>query len=109
MKNKIKTLKSNYQIKQLFKNGKTKKTKDFVLKYQKNKIGDLQFAISVNKKVFRTAVLRNQVKRQIRQIIRSFNQIKPIDMLVIVLNNYINNKFEINKKNITNIYNQIKE
>ena len=110
MKNKkITTLRSNYQIKELFKNGNTKKTNDFLLKYQKNKTGDLQFAISVNKKVFRTAVLRNKIKRQVRQIIRSFNQIKSIDMLVSVLNNYINNKFETNKRNITNTYKQIKE
>ena len=107
--NKITTLSSNLQIKELFKNGNTKKNNDFLIKYKKNNVGNLQFAISVNKKIFRTAVLRNKIKRQIRSIIRSFNQVKSIDMLVIVLKNYTNNTFELNKNNILNTYNQIKQ
>ena len=98
--NKIQSLKSNLQIKELFKTGKSLKTNDFLLKYRKNTTGNLQFAISVNKKIFRTAVIRNKIKRQIRQIVRSLKQIKSIDMLVIVASNYLNNKYETNKKNI---------
>ena len=106
---KITPLRSNIKIKELFKNGYSKKTNDFILKYRKNNVENLQFTISVNKKVFRTAVLRNKIKRQIRQIIRSIKQIKSVDMLIIVLISFTKNKYEVNKKNIINTYKQIKE
>jgi ribonuclease P protein component len=79
----------------------------FRLHYLNNKLKKLRFGLAVNKKNFKTAVLRNKIKRQMREIIRHIDSPKHIDMVVIVKYAYINNTFQANKKMFTTLYNTI--
>jgi ribonuclease P protein component len=79
----------------------------FRIHYLPNKIQKLRFGLAVNKKNFKTAVLRNKIKRQMREIIKSVSPPKNVDIVVIVKYAYINNVFQANKKMFINLYNSI--
>lgn len=66
-----------------------------------------RYAISVNKKTFRTAVLRNKIKRQIRSLIRNLEEPKNIDCLIVVKKEYLNNDYKNIKKKFFEIYQKI--
>ncbi len=100
------SLKSNQLIKEVYRNGMQIKNESFTLKFISNELEQMRFAISVNKKLFRTAVLRNKIKRQIRAIVRSLKMIKSIDVLIIVQINYLKNTFTKNRDLLINLYNK---
>ena len=79
----------------------------FRIHYLSNKLKKLRFGLAVNKKNFKTAVLRNKIKRQMREIIRKIDNIRSIDIVVIVKYAYINNTFQANQKMFINLYNTI--
>lgn len=105
--NKISSLKSNIQIKQIYIKGKNVKNNEYVFKYLPNSTNTTQIAISPNKKHFKTAVLRNKIKRQIRSMVRSMNIKKSINVLIIVLPNYINNSYIQNFNSLNTLFNKI--
>jgi ribonuclease P protein component len=78
----------------------------FKIKAKPNNLNKLRFGLAVNKKNFPTAVMRNLVKRQMRQIIQKVEP-KSIDMIVVVKSNYINNKYINNAKFFNEVYNLI--
>lgn len=106
--NQFTILKKNLEIKQLFQKGKFISNSIFVLKYQENYFKQTRYAISVNKKIFRTAVLRNKIKRQIRNIVRNLPSYKNIDILVIVKNLYLEKDFNTINNSFQSLYNKIK-
>ncbi len=57
-------------IEKLFKNGDLYKTKHLIFKFEKQKDGPSKFAISVSKKIYKSAVKRNKLRRQIYDAIR---------------------------------------
>lgn len=79
----------------------------FRIHYFPNKLQKLRFGLAVNKKNFKTAVLRNKIKRQMREIIKALQLIKHLDIVVIVKYAYINNTFQSNQKMFINLYNTI--
>jgi ribonuclease P protein component len=79
----------------------------FRIHYLPNKIKKLRFGLAVNKKNFKTAVLRNRIKRQMRMIVKSITTPKHIDIVIVVKYAYINNSFQANKKMFINLYNTI--
>jgi ribonuclease P protein component len=74
--------------------------------YYKKNNSNLNFAIATPSKIFRTAVLRNRTKRQIRMIIASLPN-KSLSILIVVNGEYLKNSFEQNKNEITNLYNKL--
>jgi ribonuclease P protein component len=79
----------------------------FRIHYLPNKLNGLRFGLAVNKKNFKTAVVRNKIKRQMRMIVRTITTIKSMDIVVIVKYAYINNTFQANSKMFVNLYNSI--
>jgi ribonuclease P protein component len=55
----------------LFSRAKTLKNPLFLIKYTKNEANTAFFAVAASKKVFKTAVLRNKVRRRIYNALRS--------------------------------------
>ena len=109
MKNKIvgTSLRQNSQIKNVLKNGLTISNDVYILKYI-NSNQKLEFAISTNKKIFRTAVIRNKIKRQIRTFIRKLPNLKPIKLLIIVKIKFLDNSYEQNYLSLEKMIKKVK-
>ena len=89
------SLKRNSQIKNVLKQGLTISGDVYILKY-KDSEQKFEFAISTNKKIFRTAVIRNKIKRQIKSFIRNMPNLKLIKLLIIVKAKFLDNSYEQN-------------
>jgi len=65
-------LKKKKDFEYLFKKGKSQESKKefLVLRYKENNLKNTRFGLIVSKKVFKRAVLRNKIKRQLRNILR---------------------------------------
>ena len=109
MKNKIvgTSLRQNSQIKNVLKNGLTISNDVYFFKYINSK-QKLEFAISINKKIFRTAVIRNKIKRQIRTFIRKLPNLKPIKLLIIVKIKFLDNSYEQNYLSLEKMIKKVK-
>jgi ribonuclease P protein component len=90
---------------EVFSNGKTIKTNYFLLKYRTNEENIVRVSVVASKKIFKTAVLRNKVKRKFKAILKETNLIQTNNDLIFILNKNI----EIAKrKDVTLIINQIR-
>ncbi len=78
-------LKKKKEFERVFKEGKAKK-KDFLfIKFIKNNLDDTRFGFVVSKKISKKAVVRNKVKRRLREAAREMlSEIKPGYDIVIV-------------------------
>ena len=92
---KFSTIKKNSEIAEIFHSGHSLFNNCFTINYVRES-NEYKFAISVNKKIFRTAVERNKIKRQIRTFIRQIKNIRPIQFLVIVKKQYLKNTYNRN-------------
>lgn len=68
----------------LFSNAKNLKTPLFIVKFQKNQ--RLIFSVAPSKKIFKTAVERNKVKRRIYNAIKEVNPTGLLFAIVIIPN-----------------------
>ncbi len=92
---KFSAIKKNSEIAEIFHTGNSLFNNCFTINYVRLS-NEYKFAISVNKKVFRTAVERNKIKRQIRTFIKQVKNMKPIQFLVIVKKQYLKNTYNRN-------------
>lgn len=78
------------------KNGRTFSSRFFLLKTGENNEGLSRFGFLVSKKISKSAVIRNRIKRQIRRCIEENlnNIISGVDMLFIAKNESINSTTE---------------
>ena len=87
-------VKENKDFSRIINNGKRYWNDVYSIYYDKNNYGDYRIGISVSKKMG-NAVVRNKIKRQIRNIADKYKNIyqKDKDYIIIVRKNYINLKF----------------
>ncbi len=72
----------------------------FVLYYQKNDLGYLRIGLSVGKKLGK-AVLRNRIKRQLREMAGSiFDFTLSFDLVIIVRKPYLEHGFQSNREDL---------
>lgn len=92
-KNRLK-LKKDFE--QVFKQGKGFKQNFLFMKVIENGLDETRFGFVVSKKISNKAVIRNKIKRQLREIIRNqINQIKKgLDIVLIVLPGIENKDFQ---------------
>ena len=109
MKDKIvcTSLRQNSQIKSVLEHGLTLSSDTYILKYIKSN-QKFEFAISTNKKTFRTAVIRNKIKRQIRSFIRQTSNLKPVKLLIIVKTKFLDNSYEQNYSSLEKMIVKVK-
>ena len=82
----------------------------FYIKVCKNNLDISRFGIIVNKKVSKKAVVRNRIKRIIREIIRlNIEEIKKgIDVVIVILPNFKKEKFQQTQEIIKRAFQEAK-
>jgi ribonuclease P protein component len=101
----IPSLKSKKKIETVFEKGKVLKSGSVFLRFHDFNDDEISFGISVPKKNFKSAVLRNRIKRQIREIIRNNSDIKKIKKGIsffIIYNGKTNPNFDYLKEVVLN-------
>lgn len=80
----------------------------FVLYYLENNLDHCRVGISVSKKLG-NAVVRNKIKRQVREMANVvFDKTQKYDYVVIVRNNFSNNTFDENKQDLVQLKKKIR-
>ena len=74
----IKPLKSEKKIETIFEKGTHIKEGSILVKFYDFKDNEVSFGVSVPKKTFKSAVSRNRIKRQLREIVRNSPDLKQI-------------------------------
>lgn len=107
---KINIIKKNYEINKVINNGKLVKNRYFYIYKDKNNTNIYRFAICISKKIG-NAVVRNKVKRQLKDIIDKSNLVfKYNDDYVIIVRKEINLiNYEKMKENLINLISTIIE
>jgi len=106
-------LRKKSDINEVFKNGKTVAGRFIFIRIAKNGLKDNRFAFVVSLKVSKKAVIRNKVKRQLREIVKqsldkSSRQAKlrqGFDFMIIVKPLIINKNFQEIKQDLNEIFN----
>lgn len=101
-------IKKNEEFQEIIAHRKYRTSKNFIV-YTKNKKEEYaRIGISVPKKTG-NAVMRNKIKRQVREIIRPlYDEDMNKDMILIVKKTYLHATFQENKKDLENLLKQVK-
>ena len=98
----IKPLKSEKKIETIFEKGTHIKEGSVLIKFYDFDDGEVSFGVSVPKKNFKSAVSRNRIKRQLREIVRNNPNLKQMKKGVSFFLIYSSSKAtsfeELNKK-----------
>jgi len=99
-------LKRKKDFEEVIKHGKGYKEGFLFLKIDKNDLNVSRFGFVVSQKISKKAVVRNKLKRQLREIVRSaLPKIKKgIDVVIITISGVENLDFKTLKKNVDRIF-----
>ena len=98
------SLKRNEDIAKIVRNRRFTKNDTFVVYNTYNQLDYSRVCISVSKKIG-IAVVRNKIKRQVREMVTdTFNFENKIDFVIIVRNNFLENNFSTNKEKLQELY-----
>jgi ribonuclease P protein component len=97
---KIYSLRLKKDIDFVFRKGKKYTGQVFYLKYVNSEKSSPRYVIIVSSKISKKAVIRNKIRRQIKEIIRKYKKFIPaVDFAVFVQKNILEKKFgEIEKE-----------
>lgn len=93
------------EIKRILRLGRTRSTPLFVLKTFKNSLGIPRFGFVISNKVAKKAVVRNKLRRRLREITRSFLKegLGGLDFLIIARQGLVNLNFSDLKEEIAKL------
>lgn len=107
MKKKYRLLK-NYQFEKLIVNGKYVANPEFFIYYfYRNDNSTIRIGIAVPKKRVSKAFVRNKIKRQIKHMLSDIKKDWPIDIVIMVKKNYLNNDYNTNKLSLSNLLKKV--
>lgn len=98
-------LRKKSDIDRIFKSGKTVAGCFIFLKAAKNGLRDNRFAFVVSLKVSKKAVIRNKIKRQLREIVKQAKLRQGFDFMIIVKPSIVNKNFQEIKQDLDEIFN----
>lgn len=101
-------LRRKRDVDNIFKKGKTIAGKLIFLKIIKNNLNNSRFGFVISTKISKKAVIRNKIKRQLREIIRkNLPNIKPgLDVLIIAKPEIIDKKYQDIKEEVERLLNK---
>ncbi|MGL5246111.1 MAG: ribonuclease P protein component [Mycoplasmoidaceae bacterium] len=88
----------------VFKISKVSHSDNFIIKFKNNSEKKARIGISASKKFFKSSVLRNKIKRQIRSILQPIvSQLKSFDLVIIAKKEYDINSYEKQKEELISL------
>ena len=96
---KFNILKDSREFTRIIKNNKAYKYKDYIIYLEKNTESNYKFGISVGKKIG-NAVVRNKIKRQLKNIIDKKDYQKGFNCIIIVGKGVLEKEFNQKEKNL---------
>ena len=104
---KEKSVKKNYQYKRILKKGKITSTEYIRISYQNNNLSNNRLGIAIRKNV-KSSILRNRLKRIIREVYRlNNNKLKQGFDVIILINKPIDD-YNIMKVNIEKCFTRLR-
>ncbi len=101
-------LREKRDFKYLFDNRTCYYSSFFTIFFVKNKQKHVRIAISVNKKIEKTAVKRNKIKRQIRAILKDNKHLNlPIDIVILPKKDFLSFDYQSKKIDLLRLINKI--
>jgi ribonuclease P protein component len=102
-------LKKKKDFDNIFKKGKTMAGKLVFLRFLKNNLEDVRVGFIVSSKISKKAVIRNKIKRRLREIFKNnINNIKKkIDIIIIAKPEIVNKNYQDIKNDIEKLIQNI--
>lgn len=91
-----KVIKNKIEFNKLFNNSKQIQSNLYIAKYSIS--NEFRYGISISKKMFKLAVTRNKIKRQIKSIINSIDIDLNLNMIILIKRNYNINNYSKSKE-----------
>lgn len=91
----------------IFKKGKAIPGKFIFLKVLKNNLDNNQFGIIVSTKISKKAVIRNKIKRQLREIIKQTNIKIGFDIVIVTKPEIVNKNYQEIKNELEDLFKNI--
>lgn len=103
-------LKKKKEIEKVFKLGKGLKESFLYIKAKMNKLENSRFCFIVSKKVAKKAVVRNKIKRRLREITRKnlLKIRKGLDIIIIALPGAEKENYKVLEEKINKLFKKIK-
>ena len=99
-------LKENYDFQRIIKSNRPYKSKNYIIYIEKNNEESYHFGFSVGKKIG-NAVVRNKLKRQLKNIVRKKDYQNGFNCIIIVSSNILTKSFEEKEKELLRIFNDL--
>ncbi|RCW41465.1 MULTISPECIES: ribonuclease P protein component [unclassified Halanaerobium] len=102
----MESLKKNREFKRVYKNGKSYATRNLVIYCLPTKLDKNRYGFSVSKRVGK-AVIRNKIKRRLKEIVREFEKqynFKAYDIIFIARNPIVDLDFYQLKRDVRRLY-----
>ena len=101
------SLKRNEEIAKIVQNKQAIRNGSFIVFYKKNNLEFSRVCISVSKKLG-IAVVRNKIKRQVREMVTDiFEFEKSFDYVIVVKGNYLSYDFQTNQNRLKELYGKL--
>ena len=101
------SLKRNEEIAKIVQNKQAIRNGSFIVFYKKNNLEFSRVCISVSKKLG-IAVVRNKIKRQVREMVTDiFEFEKSFDYVIVVKGNYLSYDFQTNHNRLKELYGKL--
>ncbi|CDN40355.1 ribonuclease P protein component [Mycoplasma amphoriforme] len=80
----------------------------YLIHFQENSLPHIRIAIITNKVNFKSAVVRNKIKRQVRTFFDCIqNKNHSLDLLLIINTAFLTGQYDANKKDFLNLINKV--
>lgn len=101
------SLKRNEEIAKIVQNKQAIRNGSYIVFYKKNNLDFSRVCISVSKKLG-IAVVRNKIKRQVREMITDiFAFERSYDYVIVVKSNFLTYDFQTNKNRLKDLYGKL--
>ena len=104
---KINIVKKNIEFARIIKENNSYKTSPYIIYIERTNESRFHFGISVSKKLG-NAVIRNKIKRQIKNIIDKKDYKNNFNCIIIVRKNFLNNSFLKNEEILMEVFEKYK-
>lgn len=103
---KVNTLKKQTDFKRVFNNGKIFGNRNFILYYKKNDCVFNRLGIIVSKKISKKSVVRNKIRRRIKEAYRTneYTFLQGYDLIIVAKNACVDESYSHMEKSLKHLF-----